>query len=83
MDAVNPNAPGVVIRVWGGGGRAANEKGDLYGTSPQRIIRFGLVTIAADRVPDALEAGWRLRAEQGDDPDFARIERTEAEREAR
>lgn len=74
---------GEIVAVWTGGGRVVNEKGDLYGTSPQRIIRFGLVSIDAERAPEAVAAGWRMRAEQGEDLDFARIERTEAEREAR
>jgi hypothetical protein len=68
---------------WEPTGKVANQKGDLFGNAPHRLIRFGYVSIAASRVPAALEAGWRLREEQGDDPEFARLERTEAEREAR
>lgn len=81
---------GDVVTFWDGGGRVANEKGDLYGTAPHRIIRFGLVSLAAERAEAAVEAGWRWRAEQPDlrdwnegDPLFARLERTEVEREAR
>jgi hypothetical protein len=73
---------GTEVRLWVGAGHVANEKGDLYGTSPHRIIRWGLVSIAADRAADAVAAGWRMRAEQPEDPDFARLERTEADREA-
>jgi hypothetical protein len=78
---------GEAVTIWEGGGRVANEKGDIYGTSPARIIRFGKVSIDAERAPAAVAAGWRMCAVQPDlrdwnegDPLFARIERTEAER---
>jgi hypothetical protein len=73
---------GEAVALWDGGGRVVNRHGDLYGTAPHRIIPWGKVSIATDRAGDALLAGWRLRAEQGDDPDFTRIERDESERPA-
>lgn len=76
-------------------GAIANEKGDIYGNSPFRIIRHGKMVIAAEDAAAAVMMGWR-RVEKskpdaavgeiagGDccDPDFAWLERTPAEREA-
>lgn len=84
------------VKEWAGAGMVANDCGDLYGTSPARLIRSGKVVIDGIRVAGALEAGWRLlpkawpNVEPGEfagaqacDPDFAWIERTAAERELR
>jgi hypothetical protein len=78
---------GETVTLWDGGGRIANEKGDIYGTSPARIIRFGKVSIDATRALEVVaNGGWRFCAVQPTHPDdegvFARIERTEKEREA-
>lgn len=65
-------------------GAIANEKGDIYGTSPFRILRFGRLVIARERVGDELMFGWREVPEDRPDcdDDFAWLERTEADREA-
>lgn len=68
-------------------GGIANEHGDLFGTSPFRIIRHGKLVIAAERVMPALMMGWRLvekhgAGREGADNDFGWIERTAEEREA-
>lgn len=68
-------------------GGIANRHGDLWGTSPHRIIRHGKVVIDTVRVGAALLCGWRvaekLNPSFGEcDPDFAWLERTEEEREA-
>lgn len=68
-------------------GGIANRKGDIYGSSPFRIIRHGRIVIDAARAGAAIMCGWRniekthpSMAEKCD-PDFAWLERTEAERE--
>lgn len=90
-----PNVAGG-IKEFPGAGMVANKHGDLYGTSPARIIRSGKVVIDGIRVAGAVAAGWRVldkgwpdATESGElvgaevcDPDFAWIERTEDERPA-
>ena len=77
---------GETVTLWDGGGRVANEQGDIYGTSPQRIIRWGKVSIDAGRALEVVgnAPGWRFCAQQPEHPDdvgvFSRIERAEAER---
>lgn len=64
-------------------GGIANDAGDLFGTTPLRIIRTGRVTIDEVRAGSAIMCGWRDVPKVGEcDPDFAWLERTEAEREA-
>lgn len=78
IGAIAPS--GETFSVWDGTGRIANEHGDLFGNAPHRVVRAGYVSIAADRTAAAVAAGWRLRAQQPEDPDFARLERGESER---
>jgi hypothetical protein len=80
---------GEAVLLWDGAGRVVNDQGDLYGTSPYRIIRSGKIVIDGIRVAGAIAAGWRLLekawpdASPGSglvgaelcDPDFAWIER--------
>lgn len=88
---------GEPVMLWAGAGNVANAAGDLYGTSPQRLIRAGKVVIDRDRLEVVIAFGWRVLekawpdaasgnelvgAEQCD-PDFAWIERTEEERSHR
>lgn len=87
---------GEPVTLWDGGGRAVNPQGDLYGTSPARIIPFGKAVIDIDRLEGAIAAGWRVvekawpDAEAGTvlvgaelcDPAFAWIERSQEERPA-
>lgn len=65
-------------------GGIANAKGDIYGTSPLRIIRFGRIVIETERAGAAIMAGWRAveKTHPECDDDFAWLERTEAERDA-
>ena len=60
-------------------GGIANAYGDLWGTSPHRIIRDGRITIDAVRAGAAIMCGWRDVGPSGD-PDFAWLARTEEER---
>lgn len=84
------------VKEWAGAGMVANDRGDLYGTSPARIIRSGKAVIDGIRLEGAIAAGWRLLSKawpdvgpgefagaEACDPDFAWIERTEAERTLR
>lgn len=48
----------MVARTFVEGG-IANERGDLWGSSPLRIIRSGKVVIAAERAGAAIMMGWR------------------------
>lgn len=80
---------GETVQLFVGGGMVANDHGDLYGTSPQRIIRSGKAVIGINRLEGAIAAGWRVLekawpdAEPGSDlvgaemcdPDFAWIQR--------
>ncbi len=68
-------------------GGIANRYGDIYGTSPHRIIRSGRVVIESTRAGAAISCGWRavdkVNPEHGEcDPDFAWLARTDEEREA-
>lgn len=76
-------------------GAIANDKGDLYGNSPFRIIRFGALIIPIERAAFALHYGWRavdkawpnvaageIAGSEACDPDFAWLERTAGERDA-
>lgn len=68
-------------------GGIANAYGDLWGSSPHRIIRTGRVTIDAVRAGAAIMCGWRavekVHPSAGQcDPDFAWLERTDEERAA-
>lgn len=65
---------GDAVLLWLGAGAVANEQGDLYGTSAQRIIHAGKAVIASERLDAAIAAGWCL-VRIGEDPDFAWIER--------
>lgn len=84
------------VLLWDGQGRVANRHGDLYGTSPNRLIRTGRAIIDLDRLEAAQAVGWRVVPKEWPnapltdgligagqcDPDFAWIERTIAERPA-
>lgn len=62
-------------------GAPANEHGDLWGTSPHRIIPHGRVVIDAVRAGTAIMMGWRAVPKQGEcDPDFAWLVRLPSER---
>lgn len=68
-------------------GGIANRHGDIWGTSPHRIIRDGRVVIDAVRAGAAIMCGWRaiekVHPSGGTcDPDFAWLARTPAERAA-
>lgn len=64
-------------------GGVANRHGDLFGTSPLRIIPHGRVVIDATRAGAAIVCGWREVEKVGEcDPDFAWLERHESERAA-
>lgn len=76
-------------------GGIANEKGDLFGNSPFRIIRTGKLIIPIERAAAAVMMGWRavdkawpdvaqgeIAGSEACDPAFAWLERTAAEREA-
>lgn len=69
-------------------GGIANDYGDLFGTSPLRIIKSGKVVIDAVRAGGAIMCGWRAVEKvnpsmaQPCDPDFAWLERTDEERAA-
>jgi len=64
-------------------GAIANEKGDIYGTSPFRLLRFGSIVIDRAMAEGALAFGWRAKLKPaGCDDDFVWLERTEADRDA-
>lgn len=68
-------------------GGIANAAGDLFGTSPFRIIRTGKIVIDVDRAREAMLHGWnpldKVQPSMGDpcDDDFAWLERSPEERE--
>lgn len=63
-------------------GSIANDKGDLFGTTPLRVIPFGRVVVDAPRAPQAVACGWRVQPKIGEcDQDFVWLERTKAERD--
>lgn len=66
-------------------GGIANRFGDLWGSSPRRIITHGRVVIDTVRVGAALMCGWRAVPKSNPsfgecDPDFAWLERSQEER---
>lgn len=66
-------------------GGIANAKGDLFGTSPFRIIKAGMVVLPVDRAAAACTVGWRPVSDhnlEGHDPDYACLQRTAEDREA-
>lgn len=95
-DAIDQRT-GQQVKLFVGAGMVANIAGDLFGTTPQRIIRSGKAVIGRDRLESALRAGWRvvekawpdapltmdLVGAEECDPYFAWIERTEEERDQR
>lgn len=64
-------------------GAIANDKGDIYGNSPFRIIRSGALIIPVERAAFAVDHGWRVVEKPLGwpcDDDFAWLARTEEER---
>jgi hypothetical protein len=62
-------------------GGIANREGDIFGTSPFRIIPTGRLVIDVERAGAAIMCGWRAVDKVGEcDPAFAWLERTAAER---
>jgi hypothetical protein len=65
-------------------GGVANANGDLYGNSPFYLMRTGRIVLEQELVEAAVNVGWRVLSKPPHwdcDPDFAWLERTEAERE--
>jgi hypothetical protein len=63
-------------------GGIANRHGDLFGTTPLRIIPHGRVVIDHVRAGAAILCGWRPVEKVGCcDDDFVWLERSEAARE--
>jgi hypothetical protein len=62
-------------------GGIVNQHGDLFGTSPLRIIRHGRVVIDSIRAGAAIMSGWKVVPKVGEcDDDFAWLERSEDDR---
>lgn len=63
-------------------GSIANEVGDIYGTSPHRVIGYGIVSIPAELADAAIAHGWKDRGLGGGVPEegFRRLERSAGDR---
>lgn len=70
-------------------GGIANRHGDIFGTAPHRVITHGRIIIEAERAGAAIICGWRVvekvhpTMSQPCDDDFAWLERTLEERDAK